>query len=76
MMTKESMKSKIVAAIEAAGLSVTEGQFNVLLYICQGIIEEIHANAQVSPGIAVVIPSTAAPGAPSSGATTSPGVIV
>jgi len=69
------MKSKIESAIGSSGQPVSEGMFNVLLGLCQGIIEEIQQNAQVSPGIAVSIPSTSAPGNPSAGTTTSPGII-
>ncbi len=67
-MTAASMKSKIEAAIVAAGGSVSEGGSNQLAALCAGIIGEIQANAQVAPGIAVATST-------GSGATTSPGTI-
>ena len=47
-MGKQPMKDKIKAAYNArTGLNMTEGDFNVLIDLCQGIIEEIIANAVV-----------------------------
>ena len=74
-MSASSMKSKIESAIGTSGPQVSEGIFNVLLGLCQGIIEEIQQNAQVNPGIVINVPSTSAPGNPSIGASTSPGTI-
>jgi len=42
------MKSKVEAAITAAGITVTDNQFNLILYLCQGIVEEITSNALVT----------------------------
>ena len=46
-MTKTSMATKIKAAMAANGKTFTAGQFQALEEICQGIIEEIVANAIV-----------------------------
>jgi len=47
-MAKQSMKDKIKAAYNTrTGLNMTEGDFNVIIDVCQGIIEEIIANAVV-----------------------------
>lgn len=71
-MSPSSMKSKIEAAMAALGIPAQEGDFNQLLALCTGIIQEITQNGLVNPGIAV-----ATSGGPSSqaGATTAPGVI-
>ena len=44
--------------------------------IAMDIVNEIHENAQVVPGQAVLIPLTGAPSTPSSGTTISPGKII
>lgn len=47
-MDKDAMKAKIKAAYNArTGLTMSEGDFNVIVDLCQGIIEEIIANAEV-----------------------------
>lgn len=67
-MSAASMKSKIEAAMLALGIPSQEGDFNQLLALCQGIIQEITQNGQVLPGIAVSTPV-------GPGATVAPGVI-
>ena len=71
-MTAASMKSKIEAAMAAAGITVSEGTYNQLLALCTGIIQEIQQNGKVTAGIPV-----ATTGGPSSqtGATTGQGSI-
>ena len=47
-MDKQAMKDKIKAAYATrTGNAMSEGDFNVLIDLCQGIIEEIIANAEV-----------------------------
>lgn len=49
-MTASSCKAKVKSAIEAGtGKPVQEGFFNVLEYLCEGIIEEIQTNGTVLP---------------------------
>lgn len=49
-LTAASCKAKVKAAIQAeTGKPVQEGSFNVLLALCEGIIEEIKQNAVVVP---------------------------
>ena len=67
-MTPASMKSKIEAAMAALGIPAQEGDFNQLLALCTGIINEITQNGQVLPGIAVSTNT-------GSGATVAPGQI-
>ena len=48
-MDKEAMKTKIKAAYAArTGKTMAEGDFNALVDLCQGIIEEIIASAVVT----------------------------
>lgn len=48
-MDKDAMKTKIKAAYNArTGETMSEGDFNALIDVCQGIIEEIIASAVVS----------------------------
>lgn len=50
-LTKASCKTKVKAAVlSETGYTVQEGSFNVLLALCEGIIEEIQQNAVVVPG--------------------------
>lgn len=47
-MDKQDMKDKVKAAYNTrTGNTMSEGDFNVLIDLCQGIIEEIIANAIV-----------------------------
>ena len=47
-MDKNAMKAKVKAAyLTRTGLTMSEGDFNVLIDLCQGIIEELIANAVV-----------------------------
>lgn len=72
-MSADSCKTKIKAAYHArTGEEMAEGQFNAIVDLCQGIIDEIKANAQVQPGIPV---STTGTATSQSGATTAPGTI-
>lgn len=49
-LTASSCKAKVNTAIQAqTGKAPEEGSFNVLLAICEGIIEEIKTNAVVLP---------------------------
>lgn len=49
-LTKASCKTKVKAAVlSETGYTVQEGSFNVLLALCEGIIEEIQQNAVVLP---------------------------
>jgi len=53
-MDKDSMKTKVKAAYNArTGLTMSEGDFNVLIDLCQGIIEEIIANSVVTGTVTV-----------------------
>ncbi|MFV8250252.1 hypothetical protein [Bdellovibrio bacteriovorus] len=71
-----SCKSKIRAAhLARTGQALNDSSNNVIIDICQGIVDEIQANAKVQMGIVITIPSTASPGNPSTGTTTSLGVI-
>jgi hypothetical protein len=54
-MSASSMKSKIEAAMVAAGLTPQEGAANQLLALCTGIIAEIQANAKVQTAIPVQV---------------------
>lgn len=48
-MDKQAMKDKIKAAYNTrTGKTMSEGDFNVLIDLCQGIIEEIIAGAVVN----------------------------
>ncbi len=59
-MDKAAMKDKIKAAYTTrTGLSMSEGDFNVLIDICQGIIEEIIANSVVTGSVTVTGGSSA-----------------
>lgn len=59
-MTKEAMKAKIKAAYNTrTGLTMSEGDFQVLIDICQGIIEEIIANSVVTGTVTVTSGSSA-----------------
>lgn len=71
-MSASSMKSKIEAAMTAAGITIGEGPANQLLALCTGIIAEITANAVVAPGIAV---TTSGGPTNQSGATVAPGTV-
>ena len=58
-MDKASMKTKINDAYTArTGKVLSEGEFNALIDVCQGIIEEILANAEVT--VTGVTPGTGA----------------
>lgn len=47
-MTAAGMKAKVEAAYTArTGKTMTDGDFQVLLDLCQGIIDELVANADV-----------------------------
>jgi hypothetical protein len=72
MMTASSMKSKIEAQLASIGVTVSNDQYNYLIALCRGIIEEIQENAQVKTGIPV---STTGGPTAQTGATTSPGSI-
>ena len=53
-MDKQQMKDKIKAAYNTrTGLTLSEGDFNVLIDLCQGIIEEIIANSEVTGTVTV-----------------------
>lgn len=53
-MDKQTMKDKIKAAYNTrTGLNMSEGDFNTLIDICQGIIEEIIANSVVTGTVVV-----------------------
>lgn len=60
-MNKDAMKTKIKAAYNTrTGLNLSEGDFNTLVDLCQGIIEEMIAGATISGQI--VIPSGSSAG--------------
>ena len=51
-MDKAAMKAKIAAAYNARTTeTMSEGDFNALIDICQGIIEELIANAVVEVNV-------------------------
>lgn len=51
-MDKQAMKDKIKAAYNTrTSNTMSEGDFNVLIDLCQGIIEEIIANAVVEVNV-------------------------
>ena len=53
-MDKTAMKNKIKAAYQTrTGLTMSEGDFQVLIDICQGIIEEIIANSVVTGTVTI-----------------------
>lgn len=53
-MDKQAMKDKIKDAhFNRTGNNMTEGDFNALIDICQGIIEEIIANSLVTGTITI-----------------------
>ncbi len=53
-MDKAALKTKIKAAYNSrTGLTMSEGDFNVLIDLCQGIIEEIIANSVVTGTVTV-----------------------
>ena len=59
-MNKNSMKDKIKAAYNArTGGTMSEGDFNAIIDICQGIIEEIIANSVVTGNVIVTGGSSA-----------------
>lgn len=59
-MNKVAMKAKVAAAYNArTGKTMTEGTFNALIDICQGIIEEMLASAEVEVSVTVVGGSSA-----------------
>jgi len=49
---------------------------NAISDIAMDLVDEIHSNAMVVPGQAVMIPATSPPGAPSAGQTVAPGKIL
>jgi tRNA A37 threonylcarbamoyladenosine dehydratase len=73
-MSAASCKTKVKAAYTArTGQTMNEGTFNVLLDLCQGIIDEIKANAELTAAEAAAgIPVSTSTG---SGATTAPGTV-
>lgn len=72
-LSADSCKAKIKAAYAArTGKTLAGTEPNLIVDLCQGIIDEIKANAQVQPGIPV---STAGGPASQTGSTTGPGTI-
>ena len=60
VMNKAAMKTKIAAAYNArTGKTMTEGDFNALIDLCQGIIEEMLASAEITVSVTVVGGSSA-----------------
>lgn len=58
VLSAASCKSKINAAYTArTGKTMVDGDFNVLIDICQGIIDELRANGDVKPNTLAVTPS-------------------
>lgn len=59
-MDKTGMKAKVKAAYASrTELAMSEGDFNVLIDLCQGIIEEIIANSVVTGEVTVTGGSSA-----------------
>ena len=56
-MDKDSMKARVKAAYNTrTGKTMSEGDFNALIDVCQGIIEELLANAEISVTVENVEP--------------------
>lgn len=59
-MDKDAMKAKVKAAYNArTGETMSEGDFNAIIDLCQGIIEEIIANSVVTGAVTVTVGSSA-----------------
>lgn len=78
LMSASSCKSKIMADYASrTGQTMTDGTFNTLVDICQGIIDEITADAELTVAIcAAGIPvSTTGTATAQTGSTTAAGVV-
>jgi hypothetical protein len=77
-MTKAGMVAKVKSAHHTrTGIFLQDGDFSVLEDICQGIIDEIQANAAIKNGLTQngIPVSTTGTAVAQTGATTSPGTV-